>query len=77
MKRRCNECLFSKNKIVSDQRKTEILRRCHTKKKHFVCHKASIEHRDIECRGFFDTQDKRINKLLADNGLIEFVMPPN
>lgn len=49
---RCKECLFSKNKIVSNARRAEVLSDCEKKDKHFICHL----HRDVCCRGFFDTQ---------------------
>ena len=48
---RCDQCLFSKDKIVSDARRKEVLRSCEKDDKHFICHK----HRDVCCRGYFDT----------------------
>lgn len=54
--RRCDQCLFGPNKIVSDSRKEDVLRGCEAQDRHFVCHKSSI--RDPEegmvCRGFYE-----------------------
>lgn len=49
---RCDECLFSKNRIVSRERMKEVLADCKKKDTHFVCHKVKIG----MCRGFYDTQ---------------------
>lgn len=49
----CNQCLFSKNKIVSDKRKEELLENIWDTW-HFICHKATIEWKDICCKWFYD-----------------------
>ena len=49
----CKQCLLSKNKIVSDERRAEILKECLSSGTHFICHKASIDDKDICCAGFF------------------------
>lgn len=49
---KCDQCLFSKNKIVSDERKKEILEDCQKTGKFFVCHKASIKGKEAVCAGF-------------------------
>jgi len=52
----CRNCLFSPDKIVSDEQKEEILKNCLEKDLFFVCHKAS--ERDYKemtcCKSFFD-----------------------
>jgi len=40
--KRCNECLFSKSKIVTDARRIELLDACKRTGKYFLCHKATI-----------------------------------
>lgn len=50
----CNQCLFSKNRIVSLERKADLIRGFVRKQSHFICHKASIEGKEIVCRGFYD-----------------------
>lgn len=52
----CDQCLFSSNKIVSDNRKAEVLAEIKSKQTFFVCHKSSIEDpaEGIMCRGFYE-----------------------
>ena len=50
MKKCCNECLFTQNKVVSDERKDEILSKCSHDDNHFNCHKAS----GVVCAGFYN-----------------------
>lgn len=38
----CDQCLFSHHKIVSDERRAEVLRECKEKDSPFVCHKHSV-----------------------------------
>lgn len=44
----CNQCLFSKNKIVSEARKKEIIKTCKKEQHYFICHKSN----DVVCGGF-------------------------
>ncbi len=53
----CNECLFSKNKIVSDERKEEILEQVREEQTHFICHKASTAGIPGCCKGFYDNEN--------------------
>lgn len=48
---RCDECLFSKDKIVSERRKKEVIREACQGQGYFICHKTD----DACCRGFFDS----------------------
>ena len=50
----CNECLMSKNRIVSASRRKQILQETEAKDCHFICHKATIAGRDIACRAHYD-----------------------
>lgn len=55
--KRCDECLFSSAKIVSDSRRDDVLATCEATDTHFVCHKFTIEggeNADTCCRGFYD-----------------------
>jgi hypothetical protein len=54
MAERCNECLYGPNKIVSNQRRSAIIREIERKDNHFVCHKATIVGQDVACRGDWD-----------------------
>jgi len=72
-KKRCDECLFSEGKIVSNGRREEVLRDCQELNTHFVCHKASLKDLDVCCRGFFDEGRDARSRLANQLGLLEFV----
>ena len=50
--KRCDQCLFSPQRIVSKQRMADIVKGCRDTDNHFMCHK----HDDMMCRGYFETQ---------------------
>lgn len=55
----CDQCLLTKNKIVSDQRRDQILKDCVKNDTHFNCHKAQMNGEDpindpLVCRGFYN-----------------------
>lgn len=49
---KCDQCLFSKDKIVSNERKQEILEGCQREGKYFICHKSTIKDDEVVCAGF-------------------------
>lgn len=52
---KCNQCLFTKDRIVSEKRMREVLADCARSDTHFVCHKSSIAGGgNACCRGFYD-----------------------
>lgn len=53
-KKRCDQCLFSQAKVVSDERRDQIIEDCLKRDHFFVCHKGSIKGLNIVCRGFWD-----------------------
>lgn len=72
----CDQCLFSKDRIVSASRMKEILKTCQKEDTHFLCHKGTIKGEDIVCRGFYDRFDSkgiRFAKWLGN--IIKFVTP--
>jgi hypothetical protein len=71
----CDQCLFSKDRIVSAKRVREILSDCKRKDTHFVCHKASIAERDVCCRTFFDTRNSQMIRIAARLNMVRFVDP--
>jgi hypothetical protein len=74
MSEKCNECLFSENRIVRPGRMAEIIKDCRKKEKYFVCHKASLKDRDdVMCRGFFDTQDTTLIQIATRLNLVNFI----
>jgi hypothetical protein len=75
----CKNCLLSQDAIVSPQRVKGILNTCKKEQSHFICHKASMEGKDICCKSFYDkmggvSQLIRISERL---GVIEFVEQPD
>lgn len=72
--KRCDQCLFSKAKIVDDQRQADLLMNCRITGKYFICHK-SADGQPVVCRGFFDevpNQAVRAARLLR---IVRFVKP--
>lgn len=74
-KRSCNECLFTKNKIVSDARKAEVLEDCERDHTHFICHKASLAGKDIICAGFYLQRTTPFLEIMKQTGRVLFIEP--
>ncbi len=83
---RCDECLFSPDKIVSQNRKNGIIRDCLANDQFFVCHKHSVEDSEggptgeqVCCRGWFDSYGMETNIIRIASRLhaIEEVDEPN
>ena len=73
-RRKCNQCLFSKNKIVSDARKAEILSDCKDNNNHFECHKATIAGKHATCHAFYKKcTNQALSAALEQAGLVQFV----
>jgi hypothetical protein len=71
----CNQCLLTKNKIVTAKRVKEIVNMCKSKQTHFICHKTTGSHATI-CKNYFDkfghySQMVRIASRLDDLEFIE------
>ena len=69
-KRCCGQCLFTENKIVSDERKMEIINKCVKSDTHFICHKTD----DVVCKGFyskFTSQSIRIAHRLGGVNMVD------
>lgn len=58
-KNKCDQCLFSPNRIVSKERMQEILDDCAKNNSQFLCHKFQIKHpkSKVICRGFYEEKD--------------------
>ena len=69
----CNQCLFSKDKIVSNKRRQQILSDCRQNDNHFICHKATIDGDDICCNGFYKSQTTNMIRISQRMGWIELV----
>lgn len=68
----CDQCLFSKDKIVSNKRRQEILKSCRDNDHHFICHK-SKENDDICCHSFYQTQTSGLIRIMQRLNGIELV----
>lgn len=70
MDRRCDQCLYGKNKVVSDARRKQILREITRKDQYFVCHKSD----DVCCRGDFDARaGGQLGRIAERLGAVNFV----
>jgi len=69
----CGQCLFSRDKIVSDARKKSILSDCKKKDNHFLCHKATIENKDVVCAGFYERHTSQMIRISQRMGFVEMV----
>ena len=65
--KRCDQCLFGPNKIVSESRKRSILRDCDRDQTHFLCHKGTLRGDEVVCAGFAEAQKRgeHYSKVLA------------
>lgn len=72
----CDQCLFSKNRIVSGERMKQILNDCKRNDTHFVCHKATIAGKEVCCRGFYDTQTSNLIRISQRLGMVQFIKDP-
>jgi hypothetical protein len=77
----CDQCLYSKNKIVSDKRKEEILTELENTSDYFICHKASVVDKKVMCRGYYEAnkhtsllinlgEDLKLNEFVNVNNIL-------
>jgi len=72
-KERCDECLYSKDKIVSNARRNQLLRDIKSNDSHFVCHKATIAGDDVCCHGFYESATSNLIRISQRLNMVEFV----
>ena len=65
----CDQCLFGKNKIISNERRKEILGECRKNDSYFVCHKSE----SVCCHGSHKAQIGRMSQVCPRKGWVEFV----
>lgn len=51
LSKRCDQCLYGPDKIVSHARRKQLIRDLNRDDTHFICHKASIAGVEAACRG--------------------------
>lgn len=73
----CDECLFTKARIVSEDRQKKIIEECERDGTYFVCHKGSLAgNGQLCCRGFFDNVETTVTGLAKELGLVRYVPVP-
>lgn len=73
--KQCDQCLFSKNRIVSSKRMSDILQSCVLKDSHFNCHKGTIVDETIVCKGFYDNYSSNLIRIMGRLNGLQFVNP--
>lgn len=73
MEKRCDQCLFSSNRIVSESRMKELLDQCNRTGGAFECHKATIKGQRAICRAFYDENASLAVRLAKMLECVEFV----
>jgi hypothetical protein len=76
MAKRCDQCLFSSARVVSQARVDDILDHCASVDTHFVCHKSTAKNdRGVMCRGDWDRDSDRtlVMRLAKHLGVVQFV----
>lgn len=76
--KKCDQCLFSKDRIVDEDRMREVLATCAKNDSHFICHKHSIVGASACCRAFYDRDPGATNfmRIAGRLGAVEFVPFP-
>lgn len=71
----CKNCLLSPDRIVSPERAKDIIQSCAKSESHFICHKASINGKEICCKNFFDKFGHVSKSIRMANALdlVEFI----
>lgn len=74
-KRHCNQCLYSERKLVSNERRREILRECREQDRFFNCHKATAKGEIACCHGFYKQNPiaTSVMRRAAKEKLVRFV----
>ena len=72
-KEKCDECLFSENRIVSKGRMAQIVTDCRKNDTHFICHKASMTGDDICCRGSYEAINTNLIRIAQRLNMVQVV----
>jgi hypothetical protein len=74
MSRACDQCLFSKERIVSGGRAAQIIRETRAKNCHFVCHKSKSGD-DIACHEHHQLGIGQMSRIAGRLGIIDWIDP--
>lgn len=72
----CKNCLFTKNKLVSDKRRKKILTECERTGQYFICHEATLAgNKTVCCKAFYRKyKNKMAVIILGDKlGVTKFI----
>ena len=73
--KKCDQYLFTPNRIVSKEAKEDIIKSCLEKNNNFQCHKGTIKNINVICHGFYKMYNNpAISSMLESLGEIEFVV---
>lgn len=78
----CKNCLLTKNKIVSDERKKDILSDIMQQQSYFVCHKSSMSEeggQGVCCKKFYDDMGhfSQMIRIAERLNAVEFIDQPD
>lgn len=74
MSRACDQCLFSKNRIVSGARAAEIIAKTRRENSHFICHK-SHGGEEITCHDHHAAGIGQMSRIAERVGAVEWIDP--
>ena len=74
--KRCDECLFTKRRLVSEARMEDILAECENSGTAFECHRATLAGDEYMCRGYYDEVQPLIARLARSLDRLVFVEHP-
>jgi hypothetical protein len=72
-KEQCDQCLFSKNRIVNAARMKEIISSCVRNDNHFECHKGTLDGKNIVCAGWYSRYTSQMIRIAGRLNVIKFV----
>jgi hypothetical protein len=76
--RRCDQCLTTRNRVVTGERAAAIVRDCRRGGVHFVCHKGSEAGLIVHCRGVHDIAGSSAHRFAVAVGIpVREVDPDN
>jgi hypothetical protein len=76
MSRACDQCLFSKDRIVSGARAAQIISKTRRDQSHFICHKASIAgDQDVACHEHHKLGIAQMSRIAERLGVVEWIDP--
>lgn len=77
--KRCAQCLYTKNRIVSEDRAAQLIAECKESGSYFVCHKGSLTGNDqLCCNGYYEDAKDTAKVILLARALhvVKFIPVP-